>query len=119
MLPLLLLLAGEPPTVHATLRVGAKSVETRVQAEDLAGPGWKRWRYRLGVEAEPLLAPLLDRRTTGRVCEGVTWREAPGSWRLELRPAGKPAGEKRCETLAWTVLRVEGRLELLVEELAP
>lgn len=110
---------------QATLTVDGKRVETHVTAEDLVGPGWPRSRYRLGPEAEPLLSPLLDQRTTALVCGNGLRLVARGGWRLEMRPiapgvlAQLERGPSGCRTRAWTVHRLEGRLELLVEDLSP
>jgi hypothetical protein len=120
-----------------TLSIDGQSVETRVTSEDLPLPGWlNRWHYRFGPEADPLLAPLVDQWRTTPICgaaivwpsgQGGMWQHAHGAWRLDMRPTDPNvaaqfaalAGANECRTQPWTVLRVDGRLEILIAESAP
>lgn len=122
---------------RATVSLGSQRVETSVISEDLPEPGFaNRWHYRLGPEADAMLAPLLNRRHETPICGGAVvwpggqggmWQHATGSWRLDMRPTDPGvakrfaliAGVNECRTQGWTVLRIDGHLEILIEELAP
>ena len=122
---------------RTTVSLNGRSVETTVTSEDLPEPGFaNRWHYRLGPEAEEMMAPLLGRRHETPICgaaivwptgRGGMWQEAKGGWRLDMHPTdqgvaaqfARVAGVNECRTQGWTVLRIEGGLEILIEELAP
>lgn len=110
---------------RAELSLNGRRIETHATAEHLEGPGWPRSHYRLGHEVDALLAPLLEQRTTALVCGSPTRLVARGAWRLVLKPTDAGVATQlegatsECRTRAWTVTRVQGRTEILVEDLSP